>query len=176
MGVALRQVGLAGAASAEFVDGVVQLRPEDAMVEAMMRGWRAQQTARGLRADTISYRERLVRRFLAFINEFPWQWSPAHVDEWTLTLTSEKHLAPSTIRGYQTDLRLFSEYLTDGRYGWAVAGEEAFGQSPAPMCHGWNTIAHLTDYEGNPKPVCWCANSCNASWTTPMTRWRAPPP
>src|SRR5665647_1173174 len=111
MGVALRQVGLAGAASAEFVDGVVQLRPEDAMVEAMMRGWRAQQTARGLRADTIGYRERLVRRFLAFINEFPWQWSPAHVDEWTLTLTSEKHLAPSTIRGYQTDLRLFSEFL-----------------------------------------------------------------
>ena len=65
MGVALRQLGLAGAASAEFVDGVVQLRPEDAMVEAMMRGWRAQQTARGLRADTIGYRERLVRRFLA---------------------------------------------------------------------------------------------------------------
>ena len=151
MGVALRQVGLAGAASAEFVDGVVQLRPEDAMVEAMMRGWRAQQTARGLRADTIGYRERLVRRFLAFINEFPWQWSPAHVDEWTLTLTSEKHLAPSTIRGYQTDLRLFSEYLTDVRYGWAVACEEAFGTFPVPICHEWNTIAHLNDYEGNPE-------------------------
>ena len=33
--------------------GVVQLRPEDAMVEAMLRGWRAQQTARGLREDTL---------------------------------------------------------------------------------------------------------------------------
>jgi hypothetical protein len=127
----------------------VQLRPEDAMVEAMLRGWRAQQAARGLRADTAGYRERLVRRFQAFTNEFPWQWRPAHVDEWTLT--AERHLAPSTIRGYQTGLRLFSEYLTDGRYGWAVACEEAFGTFPVPICHERNTIAHLNDYEGSPE-------------------------
>ena len=120
------------------------------MVEAMLRGWRAQQTARGLSADTIGYRERLARRFLAFTNDFPWQWGPAHVDEWTLTLTTENHLAPSTIRGYQTDLRLFSEYLTDTRYGWTAACEQAFGTFPVPICHEWNTIAHLNDYEGNP--------------------------
>jgi hypothetical protein len=36
----------------ELVSGVVQLRPEDAMVEAMLRGWRAQQAARGLKAMT----------------------------------------------------------------------------------------------------------------------------
>lgn len=147
----LRQVGLAGAAGAELVDGVRQLRPEDAMVEAMWRGWRAQQSARGLRADTIAYRERLARRFLGFTNEFPWQWGPAHVDEWMLTLTAESHLAPSTIRGYQSDLRLFSEFLTDARYGWAAACEEAFGTFPVPICHEWNTIAHLNDYEGNPE-------------------------
>ena len=81
----MQPVGLAGAASAELLDGVVQLRPEDAMVEAMLRGWRAQQAARGLRADTVGSRERLVRRFQAFTNEFPWQWRPAHVDEWTLS-------------------------------------------------------------------------------------------
>ncbi len=122
MGVVLRQVGLVGAASVEVVDGVRQLRPEEAMVEAMLRGWQAQQSARGLRAETIGYRERLVRRFVGFTNEFPWQWGPAHVDEWTLTLTTENHLAPSTIRGYQTDLRLFSEYLTPT------------GTSPIPGC------------------------------------------
>jgi hypothetical protein len=55
---------------------------------------RAQQSARGLRADTIDYRERLVRRFVSFTNEFPWRWGPGHVDEWTLTLTAENHLAP----------------------------------------------------------------------------------
>ena len=63
---------LAGAASMELVSGVVQLRPEDAMVEAMLRGWRAQQAARGLKDDdTIGPRERLIRRFLAFTNEYP---------------------------------------------------------------------------------------------------------
>jgi integrase/recombinase XerC len=109
----LRRAELAGAAYTEFAGGVVQLRPEDAMVEAMLRGWRAQQGARGLREDTSDARERLMRRFLVFTGEFPWQWGPAQVDEWTLSLTSERHLAPSTIRGYQTVLRLFSEYLTD---------------------------------------------------------------
>ena len=121
------------------------------MAEAMLRGWRAQQAARGLRAETISYRERLVRRFQGFTNEYPWRWGPRDVDEWTLTLTSERHLAPSTIRGYQTDLRLFSEYLTDGRYGWAAACQEAFGTFPVPICHEWNTIAHLSEYEGSPE-------------------------
>src|SRR6266536_2966296 len=119
---------LAGAAHLELVSGVVQ--------EA-----------------TIEPRERLVRRFLVFTGEYPWQWGPGHVEEWTLSLTAEQHLAPSTIRGYQTDLRLFSEYLTDGRYGWAVACEEAFGPGahPVAICHEWNTIAHLNDYEGDPE-------------------------
>ena len=149
----MARADLAGAAHLELVDGVVQLRPEDAMVEAMLRGWRAQQTARGLREDTIEPRERLVRRFVAFTNEYPWQWGPGHVDEWTLSLTAEQHLAPSTIRGYQTDLRLFSEYLSDARYGWAAACEEQFGPGvhPVPICHEWNTIAHLNDYEGSPE-------------------------
>ena len=93
---------LAGAAHLQLVSGVVQLRPEDAMVEAMLKGWRAQQTARGLQEVTIVPRERLIRRFVAFTNEFPWRWGPSHVDEWTQSLTSEQHLAPSTIRGYQT--------------------------------------------------------------------------
>lgn len=145
---------LAGAAHLELVSGVVQLRPEDAMVEAMLNGWRAQQTARGLQdLATMVPRERLVRRFIAFTNEYPWNWGPSHVDEWTQSLTSEKRLAPSTIRGYQTDLRMFSEYLCDGRYGWAVACEREFGPGmhPVPICHEWNTIAHLNDYEGSPE-------------------------
>jgi hypothetical protein len=71
------QGDLAGAAHLELVSGVVQLRPEDAMVEAMLRGWRAQQTARGLQEDTIAPRERLVRRFVEFTNEYPWNWGPS---------------------------------------------------------------------------------------------------
>src|SRR5664280_516597 len=144
---------LGGAAHLQLISGVVHLRPEDAMVEAMLKGWRAQQAARGLQEDTIVPRERLVRRFVDFTGEYPWNWGPAQVDEWTLSLTGEKHLAASTIRGYQTDLRLFSEYLCDGRYGWVMACEKEFGRGvhPVPICHEWNTIAHLNDYEGSPE-------------------------
>ena len=137
----------------ELVAGVVQLRPEDAMFEAMLRGWRAQQMARGLREDTVAPRERLVRRFLEFTNEYPWAWSPGHMDEWSLSLTAERHLASSTVRSYQCTLRQFSEFLIDGRYGWAVACEQAFGpgRHPVAIAHEWNTIAHLNDYEGSPE-------------------------
>ena len=144
---------LAGAAHLELVSGVVPLRPEDAMTEAMLHGWRARQKARGLQDSTIGPRERLVRAFMDFTSEYPWNWGPGHVEEWTLSLASERQLAPSTIRGYQTDLRLFSEYLCDGRYGWAAECEKAFGPGthPVPVCHEWNTIAHLAEYEGRPE-------------------------
>lgn len=144
---------LAGSAHLELVSGVAQLRPEDAMFEAMVRGWRAQQNARGLRAETIEDRERLVRRFLEATNEYPWNWGPAHMEEWTLSLSGEHHLALSTIRSYQVDLRLFNEYICDGRYGWAAACEAAFGEGvhPVAICHEWNTVTHLNDYEGSPE-------------------------
>jgi len=67
----LVRINLAGAAHLELVSGVAQLRPEDAMVEAMLRGWGAQQAARGLRLETIEARERLVRRFLSVTNDSP---------------------------------------------------------------------------------------------------------
>ena len=147
------RVDLAGAAHLELVSGVAQLRPEDAMFEAMLRAWRAQQTARGLREDTMFAREQLMRRFLEFTNEYPWRWLPGHVEEFTVSLIAERHLAPSTVRNYQVSLRLFSEFLVDARYGWGPACEAAFGPGvhPVAICHEWNTIAHLNDYEGDPE-------------------------
>ncbi|TDD32735.1 hypothetical protein E1287_21790 [Actinomadura sp. KC06] len=44
-------------------------------------------------------------------------------------MTSEHRLAPSTVRTYQTELRLFSEYLTDARNGWAAVCEAGVGES-----------------------------------------------
>jgi site-specific recombinase XerC len=120
------------------------------MLEAMLRGWRAQQKSRGMRDETVADRERLIRRFCAFTNEYPWQWTAGRVDEWLAYLTGERHLAPSTIRAYQGDVRLFTEFVIDARYGWGSACEEAFGTYPVAICHEWNTIAHLNDYEGSP--------------------------
>ncbi len=143
-------VDLQGAAHLELVRGATPLHPEDAMLEAMMRGWRAQQTARALREDTIAARERVVRGFVAFTNDYPWAWQPAHVDEWMTWLVSERRLAHSTLRSYQGALRQFSEFLIDGRYGWAVECEARFGTHPAAICHEWNTVWHLNDYEARP--------------------------
>ena len=76
-----------------------------------------------------------------FAGEYPWAWSPGHMDQWSLHLTAEEHLAPTTIRACQCTLRQFTEFLVDGRYGWAAACEEAFGpgRHPVAVCHEWPT-------------------------------------
>ena len=119
------RVELAGAARLELVSGVARLRPEEAMFEAMLWGWRAQQTSRGLRDETVGTGSGWSAVH-EFTGEYPWG---GHPGIWTSgrCLTAESHLAPSTIRAYQGTLRLFTEFLIDGRYGWAAACEEAFG-------------------------------------------------
>ncbi|MFJ3086788.1 hypothetical protein [Streptomyces sp. NPDC086838] len=71
--------------------------------------------------------------------------------QWSATLTSEKHLAPSTIHSYQGTVRLFTDLLIDARSGWCPACDEAFGTFPVAICHEWNTLPHLQDYEGDPE-------------------------
>ena len=97
---------------------------------------------------------------------------PGQVDEWSLWMTSEKRLAPSTNRGYQGNLRLFSEFLTDARYGWVAECEQRFGPGvhPVPICHEWNTIAHLNSYEGRPEARPFHGRSCSGSSTTPTIK------
>ncbi|SDJ03557.1 hypothetical protein SAMN05192558_10444 [Actinokineospora alba] len=91
------------------------------------------------------------------------------MDEWSLWLTGEKHLAPFTIRNYQMELRLLSEFLCDGRYSWVTACEEEFGSGAhtVPICHEWNTHAHLPQYEGSRRPYLLLARNCSGSSTTP---------
>jgi integrase/recombinase XerC len=59
----------------------------------------------------------------------------------------------STFRRCRGCLRQFTEFLTDARYGWVAGCEREFGPGnhPVAICHGWNTIAHLNDYEGDPE-------------------------
>ncbi|MGP5365590.1 tyrosine-type recombinase/integrase [Brachybacterium tyrofermentans] len=69
-----------------------------------------------------------------------------------MTPPSRKHPAtPSTLRGYHSIIRLFCDYLTDPRYRWATDCDERFGSTPQQICHEWNTLAHLVDYEGRPQ-------------------------
>jgi hypothetical protein len=141
---------LAGTAHLELAQGVRHLHLEEAMFEAMLRGWRAQQTARMLRDKTIADRELVIRRFAAFTNEYPWAWQAAHLEEWVTKLVGERGLAHATVRVYQVALRLFTEYLADPRYGWAAECQARFGTHPVRICHEWNTVSHASDYEGRP--------------------------
>jgi len=140
-----------GSARLELVDGLTLLHAEEAVLDAMLRGWEAQQRGgRRLLQATLDDRSSLVRRLVEFANEYPWNWTAAQVDEWMLHLISERRLAESTIRNYQGAIRLFCEYITSPHYHWAQECEARFGTHPVQVCHEWNTTAHLTDYEGRP--------------------------
>jgi site-specific recombinase XerD len=136
-----------------LLDGVVHLDEPAAVFEAMLSGWANQQKSRMLADVTVSARLALLRRFAAFAESYPWAWTAADVEDFTVWLTSTggRRLAPATIRGYHLTLRMFCDYLTDARYEWPRQCRDRFGQVPMQVCHEWNTVAHLTDYEGRPE-------------------------
>jgi integrase/recombinase XerC len=141
-----------GSARLVLVEGVLHLNEEMAVFEAMLTGWSRQQRSRMLGESTIAERDRLVRRFAEFAESYPWGWNPGDVEDFTVSLTSGKdRRAISTIRGYHLTLRMFCDYLTDARYEWAKQCRDRFDQVPAQICHEWNTVAHLNEYEGRPQ-------------------------
>lgn len=141
---------LPGSARLVMVTGAALLRPDQAVFEAMLAGWRAQQQARLLAAATITGRERIVRRFAEYTQEPPWRWSASDVEEWTSTLLSGTPHAHATIRSYQGAVGCFCDYLVDARYGWAQECVSRFGTHPVQVCHEGNTAVHVADYEGRP--------------------------
>ncbi len=118
----------------------------------MLEGWTRQQRTRFLKWDgTIKPRLSLVRRFAEFSNQYPWQWEPAEVEAFIDHLrATNTNFAVSTGRNYQNHLRMFCDFITDPRYGWLAICHERFGQVPVQILHEWNTVTHVTDYEGDP--------------------------
>ncbi len=144
-----RGVESPGSAHLELVDGVFLLHPEDTVLDAMLDGWEKQQRGRRLESETIDDRRRLVRRFVEFSGEYPWNWTAAHMDEWSFSLIAELGRARSTVRAYQGAIRQFCDLITSPHYRWAEECEKRFGTHPVQICHEWNTAAHLEDYEGD---------------------------
>lgn len=140
-----------GSARLELLDGVFHIHQEDAVLTAMLSGWQRQQRGRNLQDSTIQNRVLAVRRFIKYTNEYPWNWTAVHVDEWSAALIGEQNSAKSTIRGYQGALRLFCDYLTSEHYEWVSVCVERFGVSPTQVCHEWNTAEHVAEYEGRPE-------------------------
>jgi integrase/recombinase XerC len=145
----LARVAVPGSAEAVLATGVAFLAPEEAVLEAMLAGWVAQQTSRLLALRTIEQRVLLVRRLVRFSNDYPWRWTPGEVEEWTTSLVGSG-LTHSTVRNYQLAVRMFCDYVADSRYGWGEVCEQRFATHPVQVFHEWNTGAHRDQTEARP--------------------------
>ncbi|WP_280465845.1 tyrosine-type recombinase/integrase [Nocardia brasiliensis] len=135
-----------------LADNVVHLDPEPAAFEAMLEGWRRQQSARYLRNATIGPRLRMIRRFNRFTGLYPWQWTSGDGEAFVDHLRGgDRGIRLSTARGYEVTIGLFVEYLRDPRYDWMSLCEERFGDVPQPIFHEGNSIAHRLEYEADPR-------------------------
>lgn len=139
-----------GRAAVHLVDGLVLLRPEEQVFEAMLQGWCSQQAARNLSFSTMEGRVRAVRAFARHCDEPPWRWSAAGVDQWGGDLRAVHGCARSTLRSYQAAVRTFCFYLTDPAYGWPGQCQDRFGTHPVQVVHEWNTAVHVQDAESGP--------------------------
>ncbi|MEU9338898.1 tyrosine-type recombinase/integrase [Streptomyces sp. NPDC048290] len=140
-----------GAAGLHLVDGVPLLRPEEQVLAAMLTGFANQHLARNLARTTVEGRENTVKAFAAYVNAYPWLWTPAMVDEWLGDLRSLRDLKRSTIRSYSEAVRAFCHFITDPLYEWTATCEERFGTHPVPVVHEWNTAVHVLDNEADAK-------------------------
>jgi site-specific recombinase XerD len=142
---------LPGSAGLSLVSKVIPLDPESTVFRAMLSGWADQQRARFLKTPTIQARESVVQRFSDFTGAYPWQWGADDADAYFSQLVSgSEPKAGSTLRGYELTLRLFCDFITDPRYGWAPLCVERFGQVPSQILHDWNTVGHVSEFEGRP--------------------------
>lgn len=140
-----------GASSLYLASGVSFLNAQEAVFDAMLEGWRMQQIGgRHLKEDSVARAQGVVRRFEAYAGKKPWEWSADDFDEWMTLLVSQRQVEASTIRSYQGAVRTFCDYICSPHYGWVAECMDRFGTHPVQVCHEWNTLAHLQDYEGKP--------------------------
>ena len=117
----------------------------DDVLEDMLEGWGKQQLSRNFKGETIRTRQRLVRRFVDHSEHFPWEWNLADVDDFFAHARSISNLSFSTVRSYQTHLKLFCDYLTDPAYEWDRVCLKAFGRSPSQVITEANRARHVAD-------------------------------
>jgi len=143
---------LSGSAGLQLAGNVVHLDAEPAVFEAMLGGWRRQQSARLLRASTIGPRLRMVRRLVEFSGLYPWQWTPAEGEALIDHLRGGgSPVRWSTARTYEMTIALFVEFLRDSRYGWLRTCVDRFGEAPQVVFHEGNSVRHRQEYEGDPR-------------------------
>jgi len=145
-----RQIEVRGAAQLHLVEGIGLLDAEAHVFEAMLDGWRSQQLSRNLTFATIDAGARIVRRFRADVEDWPWRWLPGQLEGWSADQRVTGRRAHSTLRSYQQSLRSFLTYVVDPAYGWDRECLDRFGAHATQICGAPSVAVHGTDYEGRP--------------------------
>ena len=92
-------------------DGVVLLRPEEAVLETALGCWVMQMESRNLTAGYIEDSYRAVLRFRDHTNDYPWNWSAGDLEAWSSELLAGRQAR--TVRTLQNHIGRFLGYLLD---------------------------------------------------------------
>ena len=121
-------------------------RADERVFEAMVEGWRSQMMARGLTTSYIKDRLSVVRRFQSFAGTFPWQWTPADIEDYLSERRSgATPITLTTLRGFSNGVAAFCSFVTNPAYGWAQFCADTFGDIPSQICFDWNMPRHTAE-------------------------------
>lgn len=105
----------------------------ESLCTAMLDGWAHAQLAQGFQQRTIARRARTVQRLIDWSGKYPWQWTQLEADDFFAELRGIHHLAPSTVRAFQTDIGLLLAYAADPTYPWSAHCTELLGETFVPI-------------------------------------------
>lgn len=80
----------------------------------------------------------------------PWQWSAADADDFFGHLRGVGNLAHTTVRAYQTDVKVFLDYATDPAYDWNEHCGRLFGTVFSQVVTEFNRARHVQANDARP--------------------------
>ncbi|HOY81021.1 site-specific integrase [Leifsonia sp. H3M29-4] len=116
----------------------------------VLDGWERQQRSKDFSAGTIRTRRALVLNLVDFSGRYPWEWTFADVDDFFAHARGVRNLSHSTVRSYQTSIKLFCDYACDPRYDWNEQSGRLFGQLFSQVVTEFNRVTHSQPSEARP--------------------------
>ncbi|KAA0096075.1 site-specific integrase [Mycolicibacterium sp. P1-18] len=122
----------------------------DAFLNDVLTGWRRAHLAQNFSSETVRRRIASVHRMADFVGSYPWQWTAADADDFFSHLRGVRNLAHTTVRAYQTDVKLFLDYATDPAYDWNEHCGRLFGTVFGQVITEFNRAKHVQANDARP--------------------------
>jgi len=119
-------------------------------LSTVLDGWERQQRAKDFGPGTIRTRRRLVLKLVDFSGRYPWEWTMGDADDFFSHARGVRNLSHSTVRSYQTAIKLFCDYACDPRYDWSEQAAKLFGHVFAQVVTELNRITHSQPGDAGP--------------------------